>query len=138
LKKIAQYIFWLIMLTLFGLLAELLLINHWESNWQIAPLVVLGFSIIALLLQRLTQKFEFLNLLSAALLLVAGIAGLILHYKGNAEFELEMYENLGAFELFTKSIQGATPFLAPGAMIGLGILVFIYKQVLSKINFTDK
>ncbi|MFB3131882.1 MAG: hypothetical protein ACE10K_05095, partial [Rhodothermales bacterium] len=43
-----------------------------------------------------------------------------------AEFELEMYPTLKGLELFWESIKGATPALAPGTMIQLGLLGWAY------------
>ena len=60
------------------------------------------------------------------LLVLAGTWGIRMHYHGNAEFELEMYPSLESFDLFWKAIKGATPVLAPGAVIGLGLLGWVY------------
>ena len=51
---------------------------------------------------------------------------LALHYRGNAEFELEMMPALGGLDLFWKSMQGATPALAPGAMVQIGLVGLAY------------
>ncbi len=61
-----------------------------------------------------------------ALFVVSGFVGLLLHYQGNAEFELEMYPTLKGLELFWEAIKGATPALAPGTMIQLGLLGWAY------------
>ena len=60
------------------------------------------------------------------LFVLSGLVGLILHYQGNAEFELEMYPSLNGLELFWEAIRGATPTLAPGTMIQLGLLGWVY------------
>jgi hypothetical protein len=54
--------------------------------------------------------------------MVAGLVGLLLHYKGNVEFELEMYPDLSGWKLFKDSMMGATPALAPGAMLQIGLV----------------
>ena len=48
------------------------------------------------------------------------------HYRGNAEFELEMDASLGGWQLFLESVHGATPALAPAAMMHLGLLGLLY------------
>ena len=51
-----------------------------------------------------------------------GILGVWQHYSGNVEFEKEIYPSLGGIDLFWESMTGATPVLAPGTMVGLGLL----------------
>ena len=57
-----------------------------------------------------------------AAFVIAGVAGVILHYRGNAEFELEMHPAVRGFDLFRDAMMGATPALAPGTMAQLGLL----------------
>ena len=57
--------------------------------------------------------------------LVTGIVGLWLHFAGNRGFELEMEPGQGGWLLAWRSLRGATPALAPGAMIQLGLLGLI-------------
>ena len=54
--------------------------------------------------------------------LATGVLGLILHFKGNVEFELELHPSMGGFELVWEGLRGAFPALAPGAMAQLGLL----------------
>lgn len=42
--------------------------------------------------------------------------------QGNVEFELEMYPDLSGWKLFRDSMMGATPALAPGAMVQIGLV----------------
>jgi hypothetical protein len=62
----------------------------------------------------------------AWLFLASGCTGLWQHYQSNVEFELEMDPALSGFDLFTAAARGATPFLAPGAIILLGLLGLLY------------
>jgi hypothetical protein len=48
--------------------------------------------------------------------------GLVLHYLGNVEFEKERDATLRGLPLLWASLTGATPALAPGAMILLGLI----------------
>ena len=56
------------------------------------------------------------------LCVVSGFLGVLLHYRGNVEFELEMYPDLSGWKLLKESMMGATPALAPGAMIQVGLV----------------
>jgi len=60
------------------------------------------------------------------LFVLSGAFGVLLHYQGNVEFELEMYPTTAGFQLFRKAMTGATPALAPGAMAMLGLVGLAY------------
>ena len=64
--------------------------------------------------------------LTMVMFVLSSLAGIWLHYQGNLEFELEMYPASHGFELFKQSVSGASPTLAPGAMLQLGLLGLVY------------
>ncbi|NND34560.1 MAG: hypothetical protein HKN76_18385 [Saprospiraceae bacterium] len=104
------------------------MLGHFEDTWQVTPFVVLGFAAIiggAELLSKQSLPAISLNALSVVMIL-SGLAGLILHFLGNRAFELEMYPDLAGWELFWKTLSGATPALSPASAAGLGILLWIY------------
>jgi hypothetical protein len=107
-----------------GLALELLLLEHYDSPWQWAPLALLA---LVLLVggaaavrpgRRLLRTFQGLMTLCAA----AGVLGVYLHYRGNVEFERESDPTRSGLVLFWEAIRGATPALAPGALAQLGLL----------------
>ena len=110
-----------------GLEVELLLLEHFDSAVQWTPLVLLVVVLVAVLLvwrrpsPATVRFFQAVMLLSVA----AGVVGIVLHYRGNVEFELE-HEPLQGWKLFWEAIRGATPALAPGAMAQLGLLGLVY------------
>ncbi len=112
---------------IFGLAAELYLLEHTETIWQWSPFVVLGLGFLsALLLAARPNRFTVRTFQAVMTLFVAtGIAGLYLHYDGNAAFELEMDESLQGLGLLWNALRGATPALAPGALVQLGLLGLI-------------
>ena len=107
---------------------ELLLLGHTETVWQFIPLVLLALGLGAGLWlavrpgRIVVRAFRGLTVL----FLVAGGLGIGLHYKGNAEFELEMYPSRAGWELFRESMTGATPALAPGTMFLLGFVGLLH------------
>ena len=124
----------LLVLLVFGVLVtlgELLLLEHTEDYWQLTPLVILGSSLLVTLalvaLPRPASVRAFQG--TMVLFIVSGFTGLFLHYRGNTEFELEMYPSMAGFELFWEALKGATPTLAPAAMTFLGVvgLAFAYR-----------
>jgi len=54
------------------------------------------------------------------------VLGLVLHFKGNMEWALERNPDLGGANLIWKSLTGATPALAPGALTQLGLLGLVW------------
>ncbi|HEX2203139.1 MAG TPA: hypothetical protein VHG91_07565 [Longimicrobium sp.] len=107
-----------------GLLAELALLEHYESGWQWVPLVLLGAGLLLGIAVWLKPSAVTLRLFQAlmAAYVVAGAVGFWLHFRGNVEFELESDPSLGGLALVWAALQGATPALAPGAMAQLGLL----------------
>lgn len=107
-----------------GLIAELLLIAHTEGTLQLIPLVLLFAGLAAAgWAIRSRSRTSLLGLRAAgALQVLGGLAGLVLHYLSNVEFELEMQPDAGGAGLVWAALTGAIPALAPGAMVQLGLI----------------
>lgn len=130
--------------SLLGTGAELILLEHFEDVWMWIPLALMGASILLLVVYGITQKrwsmqaFQWLMIL----FVVGGFVGVWLHFKGNMEFELEMYPDIEGFKLLWEAMKGATPALAPGTMTQLGLLGLIYTfkhpRLSSNSNTTNK
>ncbi len=114
--------------TLIGTGAELILLEHTEDIWMWIPLALMGLGIVNLGIFAYTKSPVTLRFFRSLMVLfiISGLLGIGLHFKGNAEFEKEMYPAIGGFELIWESLKGATPALAPGTMIQLGLLGLIY------------
>jgi hypothetical protein len=121
-----------------GVGAELILLEHTETVWQLVPLLTLsaGFTSALIVAARPTRPAVRVLQAITFIFLAAGVIGLVLHYRGNMEFELEMYPDLGGYALFRESMMGATPALAPGAMFLLGMigLTFTFRHPLLRSN----
>jgi hypothetical protein len=124
---------------LFGVIstgAELLLLGHTESLWQLAPLLLIAISLAALIFHAITRRslsrssgmsvrvFQVIMLF----FVISSFVGIWQHYQAKAEFKLETNPDLGGMELFWEAITGASvpPVLAPGMMIQLGLLGLAY------------
>lgn len=107
-----------------GLGAELVLLEHWESALQWLPLGALAVGLVASLwawvrpTRRAIRTFQVVMVLFVAL----GLAGLWLHYRDNMLFELEMDPAVEGLSLVRRTLFGATPFLAPGALAQTGLV----------------
>ena len=111
-----------------GIGVELLLLKHTEDWWQWAPIVMLGAALIVNVAVALKPVAGTVRVLQGLMLLflVTGIVGTWLHYAGNVEWELERMASLSGLELFRAAIMGATPTLAPGTMVQLGLIGLLY------------
>ncbi|MGH7637302.1 MAG: hypothetical protein ACREOK_06585 [Gemmatimonadaceae bacterium] len=108
---------WLIGLV--GVAAELVLLEHYEDALQFLPFVAIAAGLasgvwLALRPGRAaTRAFRVV----IAGFLISGLVGLVLHYRGNSEFERERDPSISGLALIWESLTGATPALAPGTMI---------------------
>ena len=108
--------------------AELLLLGHFESWIQIVPLVLLGVGLAVVVWQLAVPRAASVRALQAisVLFLAAGVFGVGLHYDGNSASELEMHPSTSGLDLARKALTGATPVLAPGSMVLLGLVGLAY------------
>jgi hypothetical protein len=128
---VRRLLFALVLLGTAGLIAELFLMEHFEEWEQAIPLVVLGAGLLASVAVAVRPS-RALVLAFAALMgafILTGLVGLWLHYRGNAEFELEIAPAARGAPLVWKALRGAVPVLAPGAMVQLGLLGVIWASV---------
>ena len=111
-----------------GLGTELLLLDHFEEWRQQVPLVLLALGLILLAVRLLYRGAIILRLFRWTMLafVLGGMVGLWFHLSSNMEFELEMHPTLSGLELLFKALSGAMPALAPGALVQLGLIGFLY------------
>jgi FtsH-binding integral membrane protein len=128
---------WLVLALLtFGMLGtavDLVLLAHNEDVWQWPPLalIVAGLMVVAWIAVRENRAAILTLRWTMSSFVVAGIAGLVLHYNGNREFQKELDPALSGWPLFVKVVTAkAPPAVAPAGMIQLGLLglLFTYKN----------
>ena len=112
-----------------GLSVELLLLAHVDGALQWAPLALLGAAFLTVLAagRRPGPRAILACRASLAALVIAGPVGMVLHYLGNREFQLELDPSLQGLALFAKVVRAhSPPALAPGAMILVGLAGFAW------------
>ena len=126
--SIRQLLLALVFIGIVGLQVELALLRHAESFSQWIPHVTLMIGLLVTLVVFLRPTRATLRAFQTVMLLflVIGLVGVILHYRGNVEFAVERDPSLSGLKLFWKSLRGATPALAPGALSQLGLLGLLY------------
>ena len=107
-----------------GTASELLLIGHFEDAWQFVPLVLLGIATLVALVHAFRPDVLTVRLLQLLMgfFLASGGIGMVLHYRGNLEFALEMEPAPSGLDLVREAVTGDPPPLAPGTMILLGLV----------------
>ena len=124
LAALRRFLLAVLMLGVIGMATELLFIGHVDGPLQLIPVTVLGCGLLALGWLALAPGGASVRAVQStmAAFVVAGGAGVALHVRGNAEFELEMRPQIARLELVRETLTGATPVLAPGSMARLGLV----------------
>jgi hypothetical protein len=134
LTVVRRALVFILVVAMAGILVELLLIEHFEDAWQLVPLCLLGLGLGSLgwnvLAPGAASGRVWRTLMG--LFIVAGLVGFYMHYSGNVEFELEQNPNATRWVLFREAMMGATPALAPGAMIQIGLIGLLYAFVAAR------
>ena len=132
LATVRRILLFLVLLGVAGLVVELLLLEHTESATQFIPFIVLALGLGATLWQMTRPSRRSLRVFQAVMLLfiAVGLLGLVLHFRGNLEFERETDPSSRGLALLWHSLHGGIPLLAPAAMAQLGLLglVFAYRH----------
>ena len=117
---------------LVGTEAELLLLKHTDGAWELVPVVLVGMALLLLGWHGVSRSAASLRglQLMMAVFLASGVLGVALHFQGNVKYERDSSPALSGRELYRRAVMGATPMLAPGTMIQLGLvgLVFAFRH----------
>jgi len=60
------------------------------------------------------------------LCVAAGVVGIVQHFRGNVAYARDANPSLDGAALYWEALMGATPSLAPGAMIQLGLVGLLF------------
>jgi len=103
---------------------ELILLRHIDTPTQWIPLVVLGVSVPVLIWHATSPGLGSVRAVQMLMVvfIVAGVFGVALHYDGNVVFARELSPDARGFEYIRKTVAGATPVLAPGSLVLLGLV----------------
>jgi hypothetical protein len=129
LASLRRFLLLLLALGLAGIGAELLALAHYEDSWQFVPLVLIVLAFVVIGWHVFDGGAASVRVLRVVMVMfvAAGVAGIVLHYRGSMEFQLEIDPSQSHWTLFTKIIRAkAPPALAPGAMAQLGLLGLAY------------
>jgi hypothetical protein len=128
-QSIRRLLLAIIVLGLVGTATELVLLEHYEDSWQLVPLFFIAATLVVIAVHAVNGSAGTIYVLRILMgfSILAGLLGVGLHYRGNAEFQLEMDATQTAWQIFQKAIHAkAPPALAPGVMAQLGLLGLLY------------
>jgi hypothetical protein len=123
---------WVLALLVFGLLGtvtELVLLSHYEQPMQLVPVVLIVIALAVIAWQAMRHNAASLRALQVVmgLFVLAGFAGMVAHFRGSVEFQLELDPDMSNWELLEKVLRAkAPPVLAPGMMLQFGLLGLAY------------
>lgn len=109
-----------------GVVAELILLEHYEEPQQLIPLIVIALGVGTSLWVARTSNpgarllFRFL----LAIFVIAGALGVGFHLWDNYGHERD--EGLVGAELFWAVVKGSAPALAPGTMVLLAAIGYAF------------
>ena len=124
-----QWILAILVLGLVGTVTELVLLEHYEQPLQFVPLILIvaGASVLWWQFRRRDLASRRATQIVMALFVLAGFVGFAAHFRGSAEYQLELNPDMSNWELLEKILRAkAPPLLAPGMMLQLGLLGLAY------------
>jgi hypothetical protein len=124
LAAIRILLLWALGVGVLGTTGELILLRHIDKPAQWIPLAFLGAALPILVWHAAAPSAVSVRVLQGLMLafIVLGVLGVGLHYDGNVEFERELHPYERGWEFVRKTVAGATPVLAPGSMVLLGLV----------------
>ena len=116
-----------------GAAVELALVGHYVSLAQVAPFVLIAFGLGSVAWAHLATRVGgagrgragwalWAVRAASALVVVGSVVGVVLHVKGNLEFEREIHPGAPLLGALWEAARGASPLLAPGALALAGVL----------------
>lgn len=129
LEQLRTLLLVVIVIGMAGTATDLLLLEHYEDGWQMAPLVMLALGLVMAAWAWYAGSGAAVIGLRVTMLafLATGAAGLVLHFNGNTEFQHEMDPTLRGWDLFVTVMRAkAPPALAPAAIVQIGLLGLLY------------
>ena len=126
--RVKQVIVLALLFMMMGTLLELYLLEHYEDTFQLIPVLCIAFSLTNLIILLFKKSKKIINLFKLMLVLtsLSGVYGVFLHLQSNFEFEQDMKPTATNWELFSESLSGALPTLAPMSLVVLACIGYSY------------
>ena len=119
----------MVSVVMLGTVVDLLLLGHYEEAWQWFPLIVIAAALVVGAWTAHANSAQAVTAFRVAMGLVVatGLLGVVMHYRGSREFQIEMDPTLTGWALLVKVMRAkAPPTLAPAAMVQTGLFGLLY------------
>ena len=128
-ERLRLWVLGVLVLGLAGTVTELILLEHYEQALQYVPLVLIALGVVVLVwnyAQADTASLRALQIVMG-LFVLSGFVGMLAHFNGSMEYQLELNPDMTTWELLEKILHAkAPPLLAPGMMMQMGLLGLAY------------
>ena len=128
-ERLRLWVLGVLVLGLIGTVTELILLEHDEQALQFVPLVLITLGAVVLVWHYAGQGTASLRALQIvmALFVLSGFVGMLAHFDGSMEYQLELNPDMDMWDLLEKILHAkAPPLLAPGMMMQMGLLGLAY------------
>ena len=134
--RVKQVIVLALLFMMIGTLLELYLLDHYEDTWQLIPILCIGAALVNLFILFFRRSQVVITLFKLVLVLTSfsGIYGVVLHLQANYEFEQDMKPTANFWALFSESLSGALPTLAPMSLLVLAFIGYSYLILIKQHN----
>lgn len=125
LRTIRGILLLIVVAGLVGMWVELVLMEHYEDFWMSIPVILIQFSLLAVIVHAFARARWSVRAIQVNMLLMilGGAIGTFLHHDAKEEFQLEGQPDLKGWELFWQASRAKSPpSLAPAALIQTGLL----------------
>jgi hypothetical protein len=124
LASIRRFLLGVLIFGVAGMSVELVLIGHVKGALELIPILLLVVGLLTFGWHVARPRAATVRSVQVLMVLfvLSGVVGVMLHFRGNTEFELEMHPTENGLTLIRRALTGATPVLAPGAMALLGLI----------------
>src|SRR2546427_9024113 len=119
-ELLRRWLLALLVLGLVGTVTELILLSHYEQPFQLVPVVLIVLALVVVVWHVMRHQTGSLHALQVvmALFVLAGFVGVVAHFYGSAEFQIDLDPDMTTWELVEKVMRAkAPPVLAPGMML---------------------
>jgi hypothetical protein len=133
LARMRTIVLGLVAVGLVGTAVELALLAHNEDLNQFIPFAAIGVALVAVIWRLVSRRSKAVLAVQFAMLalVVTGVVGVVLHFQGNMEFQLEMDKSLSGLPLIMNVLEAKSPpALAPAnlALLGFIGLAAVYRD----------
>jgi len=128
LETVRKILLVIIVASLIGTEAELIMLGHFAHVLQLVPVGLIAVGLVALVWFVSSRNSKSLRVFHATMFLCvfSGFLGIVLHLAYDISTVTEKNKGIQGFELLWAALKSVAPPIAPGAMIQIGLVGLAY------------